>query len=350
MKKILIIISLVISIFIIGIVSLNSHSVQDRILNIGIKNILFSAEPFLDKEDTLKVVICGSRSPLPSPGRAESCVIVEAGDDIYIFDMGNGSVNNLQEFQVPWTNVKAVLITHMHSDHMADLPDAHLQSWIQGRNSPLMVYGPEGINRVTKGFELAYSADYQYRNEHHGDEMLPMSVAGFNAIQLMDNQFIPNDTPGLEILPFVVDHHPVNSAFGFKISYKGRTVVISGDTIHDGSVQKYSKDVDLLVHSAISIDLVERMREIAPLPQLNKILFDIQDYHTTIKEAGEISRDANVKHLLIYHAIPTPRNKIMEDVFFRPLVGVFDSYTLSDDGTRVIMPVGSDEVIIDQIN
>ena len=270
------------------------------------KNILAGVEPFLDKEDSLKVVVCGSRSPLPSPGRAEACILVEAGDDIYIFDLGNGSMDNLTQYQVPWPNVKAVLITHMHSDHIADLPDAHLQSWVQGRNSPLMVYGPEGINLVTQGFELAYSADYQYRNEHHGDEMLPMSIAGFNAIQLMDNQFIPNDTPGLEILPFVVDHYPVNSAFGFKISYKGRTVVISGDTIHDGSVQKYSKDVDLLVHSAISIDLVERMREIAPLPQLNKILFDIQDYHTTIKEAGEISRDANVKHLLIYHAIPTP--------------------------------------------
>ena len=214
----------------------------------------------------------------------------------------------------------------------------------------MKVYGPEGINLVTKGFELAYSADYQYRNDHHGDDMLPMSIVGFNAIQIIDNQLIPNETPGLEILPFVVDHFPVNSAFGFKISYKGRTVVISGDTIHDGSVQKYSKDIDLLVHSAISIDLVERMREIAPLPQLNKILFDIQDYHTTITEAGEIARDANVKHLLIYHSIPTPRNKIMEDIFFRPLEGIFDEYTLSDDGTRVIMPVESDEIIIDQIN
>jgi len=350
MKKVLFLTIFILSIFVVGLVSLNSHSVQDRILNIGINNILFSAEPFLDKEDTLKVVVCGSRSPLPSPGRAEACILVEAGDDIYIFDLGNGSMDNLNEYQVPWPNVKAVLITHMHSDHIADLPDAHLQSWIQGRNSPLMVYGPEGINLVTKGFELAYSADYQYRNEHHGDEMLPMSIAGFNPIQIMDNQLIPNDTPGLEILPFVVDHYPVNSSFGFKISYKGRTVVISGDTIHDGSVQKYSKDVDLLVHSAISIDLVERMREVAPLPQLDEILFDIQDYHTTIKEAGEIARDANVKHLLIYHAIPTPRNKIMEDVFFRPLVGVFDAYMLSDDGTRVIMPVGSDEIIIDQIN
>ena len=350
MKKAFILIGCVASIFLIGLVSLNSHSVQDRILNTGLKNILAGVEPFLDKNDSLKVVVCGSRSPLPSPGRAESCVLVEAGNDIYIFDLGNGSVNNLTQYQIPWPNVKAVLITHMHSDHMADLPDAHLQSWIQGRTAPLKVYGPEGINLVTKGFELAYSADYQYRSDHHGDDMLPMSIAGFDAIQITDNQLIPNDTPGLEILPFVVDHYPVNSAFGFKISYKGRTVVISGDTIHDGSVQKYSKDVDLLIHSAISIDIVERMRGFAPIPQMDKILFDIQDYHTTIKEAGEISRDANVKHLLIYHSIPTPRNKIMEDVFFRPLDGVFDEYTLSDDGTRVIMPVGSDEVIIDQIN
>ena len=350
MKKALILISFVVSIFLIGLVWLNSHSVQDRILNTGLKNILAGVEPFLDKEDSLKVVVCGSRSPLPSPGRAEACILVEAGDDIYIFDLGNGSMDNLTQYGVPWPNVKAVLITHMHSDHIADLPDAHLQSWVQGRNSPLMVYGPEGIDLVTQGFELAYSADYQYRNEHHGDDMLPMNIAGFNAIQIMDNQLIPNVTPGLEILPFVVDHYPVNSAFGFKISYKGRTVVISGDTINDGSVQKYSKDVDLLVHSAISIDLTERFRDIAPLPQLDEILFDIQDYHTTIKEAGEIARDANVDQLIIYHAIPTPRNKIMEDVFFRPLDGVFDKYMLSDDGTRLIMPVGSDEIIIDQIN
>ena len=349
MKKILILASCLISIFIIGLVSLNSHSVQDKILNIGLKNILSGVEPFLDQEDTLKVVICGSRSPLPSPGRAESCVLIEAGNDIYIFDLGNGSVNNLTQYQVPWPNVKAVLITHMHSDHMADLPDAHLQSWVQGRTSPLKVYGPEGINLVTKGFELAYSADYQYRNEHHGDDMLPMSVSGFDPIKIIDNQFIQNETPGLEILPFVVDHYPVNSAFGFKVSYKGRTVVISGDTIHDGSVQKFSEDVDLLVHSAISIDIVERMRLLAPMPQLDKILFDIQDYHTSIEQAGEIARNANVKHLLIYHSIPTPRNTLMERVFFRPIEGVFENYTLSDDGTRVILPVNSEEILIDKI-
>ena len=85
MKKLLIFLSLIIAIYLIGLLALNSYTVQDRILNVGLKNILSNAEPFLDEEDSLKVVICGSRSPLPSPGRAESCVLVEAGNDIYIF-------------------------------------------------------------------------------------------------------------------------------------------------------------------------------------------------------------------------------------------------------------------------
>ena len=57
MKKALILIGFVVSIFLIGLASLNSHSVQDRILNTGLKNILSGVEPFLDKKDSLKVVV-----------------------------------------------------------------------------------------------------------------------------------------------------------------------------------------------------------------------------------------------------------------------------------------------------
>tara|TARA_X000000368_G_scaffold379548_1_gene334715 strand:+ start:1378 stop:2433 length:1056 start_codon:yes stop_codon:yes gene_type:complete len=351
MKKFIkIFLSSVLLIIIASLFAINIPTVQDKLLNIGLKNLTVNATPFLDEEDTLKVVVCGSRSPLPAPGRAEACILVEAGDDIYIFDMGNGSAVNLQQYQIPWSNVKGIFITHMHSDHMADLPDAHLASWIQGRNSPLKVYGPKGINLVTKGFELAYSADYQYRNEHHGDEILPLDIAGYEAIEIANNEYIENDTAGMEILPFAVNHHPVNHAFGFKIAYKGRTLVISGDTINDGSVQKYSKDIDLLIHSAISLDIVERLRSVAPIPQMDKIFLDIQDYHTPINQAGEIARDANVKHLLIYHAIPSPNNTIMEKVFYRPLKGIYKDFTASVDGTRIILPIGTNEILIDEID
>ena len=105
-----------------------------------------------------------------------------------------------------------------------------------------------------------------------------------------------------------------------------------------------------MMFTPISIDIVERMRKFAPIPQMDKILLDIQDYHTSIKEAGEIARDAYVKHLLIYHSIPTPRNTLMERVFFRPIEDIYEDYTLSDDGTRVVMPVGNNEIVIDKIN
>ena len=238
----------------------------------------------------------------------------------------------------------------MHSDHIAELPELHLQSWVQGRDAPLSVYGPEGINLVTKGFELAYSADYSYRNEHHGDDLMPLNTSGFEAIVVKDKQLIKTETDGLEIIPFVVDHHPVNHAFGFRVNYKGRSVVISGDTINDGSVQQYAKDADLLVHSAINIDVLEKIRKVSHNEILNKIFLDIQTYHTPIKEAAEIAKNANVKHLLIYHAIPTPTNDIFEDVFYRGVDDIFPNYTPSVDGTTVVLPIGSNEIILDELN
>ena len=62
----------------------NSHYVQDRLLERAITNLV--PDQFLDEDDTLRAIVCGSRSPVPSPNRAQTCVLVEAGDDIYIVD------------------------------------------------------------------------------------------------------------------------------------------------------------------------------------------------------------------------------------------------------------------------
>ena len=99
MKNIIkITLALIFSLLVIGYASLNLNFVQDKVFTFGINNLVGVNSTFLDDEDSLKVVVCGSRSPLPSPGRAEACILVEAGDDIYIFDIGNGSVANLQQY------------------------------------------------------------------------------------------------------------------------------------------------------------------------------------------------------------------------------------------------------------
>ena len=202
--------------------------VQDRVIE-GLAEDAIN-NPTILPEDSLTAVVCGSRSPFPTPGRAETCILIKAGENYFVVDSGDGSVANLRNWRIPIKNVR-VLLTHLHSDHISDLNDLHQATWVaQSRTKKLDVYGPKGVENVTRGFEEAYKADYQFRNEHHGDELAPLDVAGFdpNPIDL-SNSVIINEGD-LKVTAFEVSHEPVEPALGYRFDYKGRSIVISGDT------------------------------------------------------------------------------------------------------------------------
>ena len=79
---------------------------------------------------------------------------------------------------------------------------------------------------------------------------------------------------------------------------------------------------------------------------LATVLDDITTYHTTLVEAAEIANKANVKNLVFYHLTPAPRNYIQEIMFVRGVDEVRKEWTLVEDGTLVVLPVGSEEVIV----
>ena len=117
-------IRVIIASLILGITSwviIQLPSVQDRLIVVAF-TALGSASNNLPKEDALSAAVCGSRSPLPSPGRAETCILVAAGDDLFVVDIGDGSNDNLRGWNIDFRKIKAVLITHLHSDHISDLP------------------------------------------------------------------------------------------------------------------------------------------------------------------------------------------------------------------------------------
>ena len=153
------------------------------------------------------------------------------------------------------------MLTHLHSDHISDLADLHLMTWVNSNNTkPMDVYGPEGVELVTGGFEAAYQLDYQYRNEHHGDEIAPKDIAGFNAFPIDLSNPIIIDEDGLKVTAFKVTHEPVDPALGFRFDYKGRSIVISGDTIYDENLIKHAKDADVLFHEAQANHQLDIMR------------------------------------------------------------------------------------------
>jgi len=353
MKKFLIyLVASILIITIAAMVGLRSPSVQDRIM-VSVISGMINASDNLPQEDALSAAVCGSRSPIPSPGRAQTCVMVRAGENIYIVDIGDGSASNLRNWGIPFNKIKSVLLTHLHSDHIFDLASLHQASWImQKRKAKLDVYGPQGVGLVTKGFETAYEPDYFFRNSHHGDQIAPLDVAGFNphTVDLNQPKVIHED--GLIVTAFEVVHDPVKPALGYRFDYKGRSLVISGDTSYSENLIEKSRDADVLFHEAQANHMINLIRDFNIQMGANlaaKVMEDIITYHTTPIEAAEIANLANVKHLIFYHLTPAPRNYITETMFLRGVDEVREEWTLSNDGTMVVLPVGTNEIFISKI-
>ena len=324
-------------------------SFQDRLFD----RVMTLPSNNLPKEDALSAVVCGSRSPLPGPG-AQACILVKAGNDIYVVDIGDGSAANIREWNIPYNQVRAVLFTHLHSDHISDLADFHLGSWInENRESKLNVFGPKGVDLVTEGFEKAYQLDYQYRHDHHGNEIAPIAVAGFNPVSIDAGQNVVLNKNSLKITVFEVSHNPIKPAFGYRFDYKNRSIVISGDTSYNENLIKKSQNADVLFHDALSINIIEGMQtfmEKIGRDSTVKILEDIKEYHATTLEAAKAANEANVNHLVLYHLIPAPSNLILKNMFIRGMNDVRKEWTLSEDGTMVILPLNSKDIIISSIN
>jgi ribonuclease Z len=306
-----------------------------------------------DLPEGLAVALCGAGSPLPDPKRSGPCTAVIADGRIFVVDAGAGSSRILARMRVPQGRIEGVLLTHFHSDHIDGLGELLMQRWANGGStSPTPVHGPMGVGEVVEGFNLAYLKDGSYRVAHHGAQTMPPSGSGgvarpFSVPEAGKGRVVLEDG-GLKITAFAVDHTPVRPAVGYRFDYKGRSVLVSGDTKKDANLQRFAEGVDLLVHEALAphlVDVLNRGAQRANRPRLAKITHDILDYHTSPVEAAEIARDAGVGHLLYNHIVPPLLLPPMEGLF---LEGVADTYsgpvTLGKDGTLVLLPAGSDAI------
>jgi ribonuclease Z len=344
-----------VSLFVIYSILIRQPVFQDKILETAIDKMGTSKSmSYLPEEDALTAVVCGSRSPINDPNRAEACILVQAGDQIFIFDTGNGSAQNLQNWNTPWDKVQGIFYTHLHSDHIADIAEFHMSTWIAGqRVSKLKVYGPDGVQMLTDGIELAYKKDYFFRNKHHGDKLAPLDVAGFNTQTVDLENSVLIDDGNLKITAYSVSHDPVDPALGYRIDYKGRSISISGDTIYDQNLVNNSKNVDVLFHESMSLELLDIINKAAKKNGnlvAEIVTVDILDYHTPVLDVVKAANEANVKHLIFYHHLPAPRNQLMEDIMYRGVDDIRKNWTASNDGTMVIMPIDSDEINISSVN
>ena len=310
------------------------------------------SNPLQDLTDGLHIAVCGAGSPMPDDQRGGPCTLVIAGQQMFVFDTGNTSARNINKMGFNAGNIQGIFLTHFHSDHIDGLGELLLQRWVSNSNAqPVTVHGPEGVETVVNGFMQAYSLDRGYRVAHHGDDILPKSGFGATAktFSVQDEKatlvFQNADT---QILAFTVSHEPIHPAVGYKIIYKDRSIVISGDTTPSPHVTREAKGVDVLIHEAMSMDLMKILQDgaqEAKRGKLEQLMKDITNYHTSPVEAAEIAQQAQVPYLLLNHIAPPLPLPGLVDAFLKGTSAVFKGkIQVAKDGDLLSLPAGKKSI------
>ncbi len=298
--------------------------------------------------DGLHVGLCGTGSPLPNRERAAACTVVVAGKAIFVVDAGEGAARNIAQMGLPNARIKAMFLTHYHSDHIDGMGPMMLLRWTaSGNTAPLPVYGPIGVEDVIAGFNAAYALDNIFRTEHHGVEITPPAAAGATAMpfEVPAAPTVVYEADGLRVTAFAVDHRPVRPSVGYRFDYKGRSVVISGDTAPSKTLEVAAKGADLLIHEALQPRMVEQLAaalDKSGRKQTAQIMRDIIDYHASPAQAADSAKIAGVKILVLSHVVPPMPSSYLNAAFLDGAEDHFDGPILvGEDGQYFSLPAGS---------
>ncbi len=240
----------------------------------------------------IEIILTGTGSPMVDPNRAGPSTLVKAGETIFLADCGRGVLMRAAAVGVGAANLTAVLLTHLHSDHITDLSDVITTRWITSLvPAPLPIIGPPGTRAVVEATLAALAPDISYRIGHHADITAPpeVTVTEYTAGQVFHDG-------GVRIIAAATDHRPVEPTIAFRIEFDGTSVVLAGDSVPCATLDALASGADALVHTAIRKDLVEQV----PVQRLT----DILDYHSSVEQAAATAARAGVQTLVLTHYVP----------------------------------------------
>ena len=244
------------------------------------------------------IKLLGTGCPSPSHIRFGPSTLVQVENNNYLFDAGSGVTQRLNESGLKSSEIEALFITHIHSDHIVDIYQLYIAGWHQGREKPFKIIGPSGIKEFFEFHLKAFKTELEGRKKW---EARPNENGLLYEVYEVDKKYIYQDKVA-QISPFEVDHKPVEPAYGYKIEFneegKDKKIVISGDTRKSNNLIKQSFKANALVHEVfLGLDFDEKR-------MTKETLENVADYHTSPKEVGEIAKEALVEKLILTHFVP----------------------------------------------
>ena len=241
---------------------------------------------------TIEITLLGTGSPLPDPNRAGPSTLVSAGGQHHLVDAGRGVLMRLAGAGVGAGQLSAVLLTHLHSDHITDLNDVITTRWVTTfERTPLTIVGPPGTATVVEHILASLAPDIGYRLAHHHDldHRPPVDV-----LEVTDGLV---DLPGpVQISCAPTDHRPVEPTVAYRFDHDGAAAVVAGDTVPCEGLDRLCQGAQALVHTALRKDLLAAV-------QLER-LRDVLDYHSSVEEAAQTAERAGMQTLVLTHYLP----------------------------------------------
>ena len=259
-----------------------------------------------------RVTLLGTGAPPPRLDRFGPSTLIEVGKEKFIVDAGRGAMQRIHQLGIPFSDITGMFLTHHHSDHVVGFPDLWLTGWIGRpwgrRNQPLHIWGPEGTQQMMEHLPQAFAVDIRVRSKNYPPD-------GVRLLTEEIKEGIVLERDGIRVNAFKVDHGGEElPAYGYRIDYRGRAAVLSGDTTFNENLIRHSQGTDLLIHEVTAAaGSAAESRE-----QLRRI----GSNHTTPNQAGEIFSRVKPKlavynHLLLFGGaraedlIPATRNKYL---------------------------------------
>jgi ribonuclease Z len=243
----------------------------------------------------MRVTLLGTGVPAPIMERFGPATLIEAGKEILLFDAGRGVLQRLYQLKTSLKDLRSVFLTHLHSDHTVGLPDLWLTGWLLGHpETPLRVWGPRGTQSMMTHLDEAYQFDIRIRLF---DDRPPPEGVVVLAQDITEGLVYEHN--GVKVSAIEVDHAPVQPAYGYRIDYAGRSVVLSGDTRFSEHLIQYASGADVMVHEVIVADVL-RTHSTGDREIMERVIA----HHTTPEQAGEIFARVNPKLAVYSHIIP----------------------------------------------
>jgi ribonuclease Z len=247
--------------------------------------------------DPIVVTLLGTGTPDPRADRFGPSTLVEAGGKKLVFDVGRGATIRLQQIGVSLGQLTGIFLTHFHSDHTNGIPDLWLTGWLPphgARQKAFRVWGPRGTAKLMDSLKQAYQADLDIRM---ADEKLPPQGIAVAVTEFARDSVI-FDEDGVTVTAFEVDHGKyIKPAYGFRVDYGKRSVVISGDTRYCENVITHARGTNLLLH-----EVAMAPGDVQSSPQIQRIL----GHHTLPEEAGRVFAQAKPELAVFTHLALLP--------------------------------------------